>query len=95
MSKQDFADTLAYGACEGSVRAVAPNCVDGSPGKEWRRCPVNVTDGHNTEVLCNCCDKCRSNCNCMSAVKEATKHASKLQFKKMKKFVETGEWKDE
>ena len=88
MSKQDFADTLAYGLCEGSVRAVSPICVDVNPGKEWRTCPVNVIDNIAVDELCNCCDKCRNNCNWMAQIREASKRERKKQMRKVTEYLD-------
>jgi len=87
MSRQDFTDTLAYGACEGSVRAVSPDCVDRNPGKKWRPCPVNVVDNINADLHCNCCDKCRNNCNWMAQIKEVNKRESEERWEQIKKDI--------
>lgn len=83
MSKEDFIDQLAYGTCNGSVELVSPRCVEGSPGKKPGQCPVKVVDGFHAEEECNCCDKCRSNCQLMAQIKEATKREAEKSFHDM------------
>ena len=72
MSKEDFLNQLAYGTCNGSVELVSPQCIEGSPGCEPAPCPVKLAEGnlrHPSEYICNCCEKCRSNCEWVAQVK--------------------------
>jgi len=87
MSKDDFLDQLAYGACNGSVELVSPKCIEGSPGKKFAPCPVKVVDKIPHEG-CNCCDVCRSNCNWMAQIKDQSKREFAKSLKTMKKLAD-------
>ena len=78
MSKDDFLDQLAYGTCTGSVEAASPDCVDRNPGKKPEPCPYKVAKcrGRLEVKPCNCCGKCRNNCNWMAQVLQANERES-------------------
>jgi len=88
MSKEDFLDQLAYGTCNGSVELVSPRCIEGSPGKKPAPCPVKVAEGRGEIKYCNCCEKCRANCNWVAQIKEVTKRESKKRLREMREMTE-------
>lgn len=89
MSKEDFTNALAYGLCEGSVEAVSPNCVDGRPGNKPAPCSYKVAKyrGRIEVEPCNCCAKCRNNCNWLAQVLDANKRESAIRRDELREMI--------
>lgn len=90
MSKKDFTNALKYGVCTGSVEAVSPNCVDGSPGNKPAPCPYKLVNSRGRVAVepCNCCAICRNNCNWMAQVLEANQRESADRRQQMKDLTD-------